>query len=213
MVMHSPRDTVVDIDNASSLFTAAKHPKSFVSLDPADHLLSRSEDARYAASVLAAWAERHFRAGAPDTPTAAEGHLVVRETGEGRFTQWVVAGAHLLRADEPASAGGLDTGLSPYDFLLAALGACTSMTLRLYAELKKIPLERVTVDLRHAKIHAQDCAECQTREGKVDRIERLIRLEGDLDDAQRAKLMEIADKCPVHRTLRGEVSVLTKPMP
>jgi uncharacterized OsmC-like protein/alpha/beta superfamily hydrolase len=209
MVMHSPRDTIVDIDNASQIFMAAKHPKSFVSLDPADHLLSRAGDARYAGSVLAAWAERHLAA-APEAPRGAEGRVIVRETGEGKFAQHVVSGRHVLRADEPAAVGGLDSGPAPYDYLLAALGACTSMTIRMYADLKKLPLERVTVDLRHAKIHAQDCAECETREGKVDRIERSIRLDGALDAAQRAKLMEIADKCPVHRTLHGEVSVVSR---
>jgi putative redox protein len=210
MVMHSPRDTIVDIDNAAKIFMAAKHPKSFVSLDPADHLLSRREDALYAGHVVAAWAERYLQSKPGDLPAAPPGKILVRETREGKFTNQVIVGRHVIRADEPLAEGGLDTGLSPYDLLCAALGACTAMTLRLYADLKGIPLERVSVELRHEKIHALDCAECETKEGKIDRIERLIGLEGVLDPAQRQKLLEIANKCPVHRTLHSEVSIPTR---
>lgn len=210
LVMHSPRDAIVEIENATRIFVAAKHPKSFVSLDPADHLLSRREDAAYAGHVLATWASRYLAARAPAALTAIAGQVVVRETREGKFTQRIVAGRHVLRADEPVEAGGLDSGPGPYDLLLASLGACTSMTLRLYADLKKIPLERVTVTLGHDKIHAQDCADCETREGKIDRIERVVHLEGALDAGARAKLLEIADKCPVHRTLHSEISVATR---
>jgi len=210
MVMHSPRDAVVDIDNAAKIFLAAKHPKSFVSLDPADHLLSKREDASYAGHVVAAWAERYLRTKPQDLPAAAPGKILVRETREGKFTNQVVVGRHVIRADEPVAAGGLDSGLSPYDLLCAALGACTAMTLRLYADLKGIPLERVSVELAHEKIHATDCAECETKEGKIDRIERLIGLEGTLDAAQRQKLLEIANKCPVHRTLHSEVVIPTR---
>ncbi len=210
LIMHSPRDEIVGIDNAAQLFQAARHPKSFVSLDPADHLLTRREDATYAGHLLAAWAARYLGHRAPAAPAPVSGKVIVSETGEGRFTQFATAGRHTVRADEPESAGGLDSGMSPYDFLLAALGTCTAMTLRMYADLRKLPLERVTVELAHEKVHAVDCAECETREGKIDRIERLLRLEGNLDDAQRAKLLEIADKCPVHRTLHSEVSVVTR---
>jgi putative redox protein len=210
LVMHSPRDDTVDIDNATRIFAAAKHPKSFVSLDPADHLLSRREDAAYAGQVIAAWAARYLPAQALAAPAPVAGKVVVRETREGKFTQLIAAGPHVLRADEPLDAGGLDSGPSPYDLLLAGLGACTSMTVRMYADLKQLPLERVTVELRHDKIHAQDCAECETREGRIDRIERIVRLEGTLDEAARAKLLEIAGKCPVHRTLHSEVTVPTR---
>ena len=210
MVMHSPRDTIVGIDNATMIFTAAKHPKSFVSLDPADHLLSRREDAFYAGQLLAAWAERYLDVKPGEIPAPPPGKVLVRETREGKFTNQVFAGRHVIRADEPVAAGGLDSGLSPYDLLCAALGACTAMTLRLYADLKGIPLERVSVELKHEKIHATDCAECETREGKIDRIERLIGLEGTLDPAQREKLLEIANKCPVHRTLHSEVVIPTR---
>jgi putative redox protein len=210
MVMHSPRDAIVDVDNAAKIFAAAKHPKSFVSLDPADHLLSRREDAVYAAHIIAAWAERYLETRSQDLPAAPPGKVLVRETREGKFTNQVVVGRHAIRADEPIAAGGLDTGLSPYDLLCAALGACTAMTIRLYADLKGIPVERITVELKHEKIHAADCAECETREGKIDRIERLIGLEGNLDEVQRQKLLEIANKCPVHRTLHSEVVIPTR---
>lgn len=211
IVFHSPRDTIVGIENAAQIFMAAKHPKSFVSLDDADHLLSRKEHAAYAAQVLAAWASRYLDP-EPQQDTVAQG-VRVAETGAGRFAQLIVAGRHRLRADEPASAGGDDSGPSPYDLLLAALGACTSMTMRIYAAQKQWPLERVTVDLKHGKIHAADCAECETREGRIDHIEREIRIEGALDPAQRARLLEIADRCPVHRTLRSEVHIVTKERP
>jgi putative redox protein len=208
MVMHSPRDTIVDIDNASKIFLAARHPKSFVSLDPADHLLFRREDALYAAQLLAAWALRYLPA--PEaSPAQQPDTVLVRETREGKFTNDIFVGKHMLRADEPVVVGGMDTGPGPYDLLNAALGACTSMTLRAYADLKGIPLERVSVELKHDKIHAADCAECETKEGKIDRIDRSITLEGNLDAQQRARLLEIADKCPVHRTLHSEVLIKT----
>jgi uncharacterized OsmC-like protein/pimeloyl-ACP methyl ester carboxylesterase len=205
LILHSPRDTIVDIGNAANIFMAARHPKSFVSLDDADHLLSRAEDAAYAAEVLAAWASRYLEQGTERVPGVR-----VMEAGHGKFAQDILAGRHRLRADEPESAGGMGSGPSPYELLAAGLGACTAMTIRMYAEHKKLPLERVTVDLAHDKIHAADCAECETREGRIDRIERVITLEGDLDEAQRARLLEIANKCPVHRTLHSEVVIPTR---
>lgn len=211
LVFHSPRDTLVDIDNAARIYAAAKHPKSFVSLDTADHLLTAKADAAYVAAVLAAWASRYVgdAGSAPADPPATE-TVTVTETREGRFTQSITAGAHHLRADEPIAAGGNNTGPAPYDLLLAGLGACTAMTLRMYADQKKWPLERVSVQLRHDKIHAADCTECETRDGKIDRIDREITLSGELDAAQRARLMEIADKCPVHRTLHAEVLITSR---
>ncbi len=210
LVMHSPLDDTVPIDNATGIFVAAKHPKSFVSLDTADHLLTRRDDARYAASVLAAWADRFVPLADPHRIEGSAGEVVVAETREGRFTQAISAAGHALRADEPESAGGLGSAPGPYDLLLAGLGACTSMTIRMYADLKKLPLERVTVRLKHDKIHASDCADCETTDGRVDRIERVVELEGALDEAQRAKLLEIAGKCPVHRTLHAEVTIPTR---
>lgn len=206
LILHSPRDAIVGIDNAARIFMAARHPKSFVSLDDADHLLTRAQDSAYAAEVLAAWASRYLESALPE---AVPGVRVI-EAGTGKLAQDIFAGRHRLRADEPESAGGDDTGPSPYDLLLAALGACTAMTLRLYAAHRKLPLERVTVDLSHDKVHAADCADCETREGRIDHIGRVLTLEGELDQAQRAKLLEIADKCPVHRTLHSEVRIATR---
>jgi len=208
LVLHSPRDAIVEIENASRIFLAAKHPKSFVSLDKADHLLTQRADAQYAAAVLAAWASRYLDS--PGEENEAVAGVRVSEAGEGRFAQLVQAGRHRLRADEPAGAGGDDTGPGPYDLLLAALGACTSMTVRMYAEHRKLPLRRVGVELRHDRVHAADCADCETKEGRIDRIERVITLEGELDEAQRQKLLEIAGKCPVHRTLHSEVWIPTR---
>jgi putative redox protein len=211
MVFHAPRDPVVGIEHATRIFVAAKHPKSFVSLDDADHLLSRPGDAQYAAGVIAAWASRYIGEAEERSrwPHAREGELVVEETGRNVFQQAVVSGTHRLYADEPVAAGGGDTGLNPYDLLIASLGTCTAMTVRLYARAKKVPLEKISVALRHEKIHAEDCADCETKVGKIDRIERRIQLTGPLDPAQRAKLLEIADKCPVHRTLHSEILVET----
>jgi putative redox protein len=212
LVFHSPADTTVDVQNAAQIFLAAKHPKSFVSLDNADHLLTRKADSAYVATVLTAWASRYLgdAASTGDSELSVEpGTVVVQETREGKFTQSIRTEHHTLRADEPVEAGGDDSGPSPYDLLLASLGACTSMTLRTYADFKNIPLEKVTVRLKHQKIYAQDCAECETKEGKIDRIDRQIELSGPLDDAQRTKLLEIANKCPVHRTLHSELHIPT----
>jgi putative redox protein len=210
LVFHSPTDDTVGIDSASQIFTTAKHPKSFVSLAGADHLLSKKSDAIYVANVIAAWAERYLDKPAEAVKAESEpGVVLVRETGGGKFQQEIVSGAHRLLADEPVAVGGLDSGLSPYNLLLAALGACTAMTLRLYADHKKLPLERVTVRLTHNKIHAADCENCETKDGMLDRIDRNITLEGALDADQRKRLLEIADKCPVHRTLESEIETRT----
>jgi len=215
LVFHSPTDDTVGIDNASHIFTTAKHPKSFISLAGADHLLSRTGDAVYVAHVVAAWAERYLDMGegAGVGAEIPEGTVVVRETRNGLFQQEVAVGRHRFLADEPVAVGGRDTGPGPYDLLLAALGACTSMTIRLYADRKQIPLERTLVRLQHEKIYAADCADCETKEGKIDHIDREISFEGDLDAATRARLLEIADKCPVHRTLKSEVDIRTVEKP
>ncbi|MBH5367439.1 bifunctional alpha/beta hydrolase/OsmC family protein [Bradyrhizobium glycinis] len=213
LVMHSPVDDTVGIDNATKLFVAAKHPKSFVSLDHADHLLTKPADALYAADVIVAWASRYVDAAKPakaiDLPEEPR-KVVVQETRKSKFNQSIIVGPHHLVADEPVAAGGADAGPGPYDFLLAGLGACTSMTMRLYADRKSLPLDRVTVTLKHSKIYAKDCAECETREGMLDQIERDIAIDGALDAEQRKKLMEIADKCPVHRTLTSEIRIVTR---
>ena len=210
LVFHSPTDDIVGIENASHIFTAAKHPKSFVSLAGADHLLSKRDDAVYVANVITAWAERYIERPAERGDQQIEvGTVLVRETGNGKFQQEVLSGPHRFLADEPVKVGGLDSGPGPYDLLLAGLGACTSMTLRLYAEHKKLPLERVSVRLMHNRIHAEDCLNCETKEGMVDRVDRNITMEGPLDAEQRKRLLEIADKCPVHRTLESEINIRT----
>ncbi|HEY1970542.1 MAG TPA: alpha/beta fold hydrolase [Pseudonocardia sp.] len=218
LVMHSPIDEVVGVDNARQIFDAARHPKSYISLDGADHLLRKRADAEFVATVLGTWAARYTtdpaaRRGkdqAVDPPPP--GLVVVTEndpdSGTAPFGQRITVGRHVLSADEPEPIG-TDSGPNPYDLLLAALGACTSMTVRMYAQRKQWPLEQVTVALRHSRIHATDCAECETKIGMLDHIERTIRFTGALDDEQRARLLEIADKCPVHRTLHSEIVVNT----
>lgn len=213
LVFHAPFDEVVGVENARAIYEAARHPKSFLSLADADHLISDPADAAYIAHVLAAWATRYLHGAPPpplpDAEQAAPDRVVVHPAGPGRLAHRIRAGHHHLRADEPRNVGGTDTGPTPYDLLLAALGACTSMTLRLYADRKGWPLHDVRVELRHDKIHAEDCANCETQVGRVDRIQRIVHLEGPLDDEQRKRLLEIADRCPVHRTLESEVVVET----
>jgi putative redox protein len=212
LVLHAPRDEVVGIDNASRIFLAARQPKSFISLDDADHLLSRPQDAAYAAGVIAAWVARYI----PEPPAepAEAAHVVVRETGEGKFQNLVIAGRHRLIADEPAAVGGLDTGPNPYDYLSIALGACTAMTLRVYAEHKKLALGRISVEVRHGKVAADHCADCgevaEGRDGKIDRFERIVRIKGGIDAGLAEKIAEIAGKCPVHRTLESSSAIVTR---
>lgn len=213
IIFHAPQDNVVGIENAADIFQALKHPKSFVSLDDADHLLSRKQDAIYVAQILSAWAQRYIDSADEDIKdqSVAEGLTRVIETGDGKFQQDVISGRHYLRADEPKSYGGDDTGPSPYDFLNIALGACTSMTIRMYAARKKISLEQVSVDVSHEKIHAKDCEECdQSMSGRIDRFDRSIKLSGDLSDDDQKKLIDIADRCPVHKTLEQSSVIRTQ---
>ncbi len=212
LIMHSPIDTLVGIDNASELYQAARHPKSFVSLDRADHLLSDPADARYAGQVLAAWAERYLDSPGDDVKDAAEAAAgeVLATTGRDGFRTDIVSGAHRLVADEPADVpGGTDLGPSPYDLLSAALASCTSMTLRMYANHKGIDADTFSVSVRHDRIHAKDCEECETKDGHIDRFVRRIDVRGDFDDEVRERLLQMADRCPVHRTLHSEVLVET----
>jgi putative redox protein len=209
--MHAPLDDIVEVDNASELFVNAKHPKSFVSLDKADHLLSREADSRYAGHVLAAWASRYLPAAdaAMDAIAADDDATIARTAADG-FRTDIVAAGHALVADEPARVGGTGLGPSPYDLLGAALASCTTMTLRMYAMRKGLDLRAATVSIRHSKVHAEDCADCETTVGKVDEFQRELTVEGDLSREQRERLLEIADMCPVHRTLHSEVQVRTK---
>ncbi|MEM6456950.1 MAG: alpha/beta fold hydrolase [Acidobacteriota bacterium] len=219
LVMHSPIDAVVAVDHARRIYDAATHPKSFLSLDDASHLLMRRADAHYVAEVLAAWASRYLpppaaAAGAPDaaanTDAPAAGAVRVRGGASGYAVDIAAGPKHTLRGDEPPSLGGTDTGPTPYDFLLAALGSCKTITLRMYADRKSMPLEGIEVHLEHEKIDAKDCDDCVTETGKVDRITCAVKLDGSLDDDQRARLMEIADRCPVHRTLTSETQVRSR---
>jgi putative redox protein len=211
IVFHATQDKIVAIENARLAYEAALHPKSFIALDGADHFISRREDATYVADLIAAWANRYLEAGARVAePQAAAGTVVVTGAGEGTFPQLISAHGHRLRADEPVEVGGTDTGPGPYDFLLAGLGACTAMTVRMYAERKKWPLENAHVTLRHSKVHVEDCAACESKPAMLDKMERIIRLDGPLDAEQKKRLMEIADKCPVHRTLTSEIRIETR---
>lgn len=208
LILHAPGDGVVGIDNATVIFQAAKHPKSFVSLDKADHFLTRPEDAAYAADLIAGWSARYVPV--PPMPVHPEGHVVAEETGDGLYANLVHSGQHMILADEPKDIGGQDLGPSPYDLLAGSLAACKSMTMRMYANQKKWDVTRIAVAVKHDKVHAADCADCETREGKIDQFTVSITLEGDLDDTQRARMIEISGKCPVHRTLSGEVKIRTQ---
>ncbi len=212
LIFHSPRDTIVGIESAGKIFRAARHPKSFISLDQADHLLSSRSDSLYAGAVLAAWAGKYI--GRPEDRDREERDLtdnrIVVHTGQTGYRTEILAGAHRLIADEPVAVGGSGTGPSPYDYLVSALGACTSMTLRMYADRKEWPLESIVVRLKHRKVHARDCSECESKSGRIDVVEREIELRGPLDAEQRERLLEIADRCPVHRTLHSEIRVETR---
>ena len=209
LVMHAPLDDTVEVANASELFLQARHPKSFISLDQADHLLTRAEDSQYAGRVIAAWASRYLPGDAHDSDLESDGDETVARTYATGFRTDIVSAGHALVADEPASYGGTNEGPTPYDLLSSALASCTTMTLQLYARRKKLELESVTVRISHAKIHAEDCEDCQAGDGKIDEFQKEISLEGKLTENQRQRLLEIADMCPVHRTLHSEVKIRT----
>ena len=209
LVLHAPRDATVSVDNASEIFLAAKHPKSFITLDDADHLLSRGADAEYAADVIATWATRYIDLNRPAPPIGIpEGVLRISEADPKGFLQDIQSGPHHVLADEPAAYGGTNKGLTPYGLLSAGLGACTSMTIRMYARRKGWPLDHVSVDITHDKVHGQDAG--TDTKSKIDSFVRTISLKGDLDDAQRARLLEIADRCPVHQSLERSNHIETK---
>ncbi|NMM23923.1 MAG: OsmC family protein [Phycicoccus sp.] len=221
LVLHSPQDEIVDVDNARTIFDAARHPKSFVALDGADHLLTQQADATFVASLIATWVRRYLPQGpstpdvpasqqeAPPAPAPAVSGVVVAETDRGQYVHTVSAGEHTWTVDEPESSGGQDAGPTPYDMLLSALGACTSMTMRMYADRKGWDMGPTTVRLQHSRIHARDCDTCETTNGRLDHIDREITLDDSLSAEQRVALLAIADKCPVHKTLTSEVSIST----
>ena len=211
LVMHSPQDTIVNVSNAAEIYAAAVHPKSFISLDGADHLLSAQADSLYAGGVISAWASRYLQWDEDDSLQTDE-QVVVQLNGDKGFTTRIKAGGHFLLADEPASVGGKNLGPTPYGLLSSALGACTAMTIQMYARQKKWDLTDVRVHLSHDKIHASDC-NCDLspgKSGKLDQVVRTIELFGDLTEEQRTRLLEIADRCPVHRTLEGDVLIKSR---
>ena len=208
LILHSPQDKVVEIKNAEELYRAARHPKSFVSLDHADHLLSNTEDSQYAGKVIAAWASRYLSI--PKKEKLSSDHQVVANLGEEGFTTQLRAGRHYFTADEPEKFGGNDFGPNPYDFLSAALASCTSMTIQMYVRRKKWPLINVETHVTHNKEHLEDCEQCDRNTSKIDIFERDIVLEGNLDEEQQKKVLEIADKCPVHKTLSNKTTIQTR---
>jgi len=214
LVLHSPKDEIVPISNAAEIYRAAPHPKSFVSLDPADHLMSDRRDSRYAGELIATWAGRYLDQGEPDVlsaePAPPLDNRVTAHTRAGAFRTEIFANGYPLVADEPLAYGGMNEGPSPYEYLLSALGACTGMTLQMYAKRKGWPLQEAVVRLSHQKVHATDCRDCPDPGAKIDLIEREVELLGELDQEQRERLLEIAEHCPVHRTITGEVRVATR---
>jgi putative redox protein len=211
LVLHSPIDETVGIENAARIFQAARHPKSFISLDQADHLLTRQADSLYAGAVIAAWAGKYIDASDKDQPSEDKRqHQVTTQIGPSGYVTDIMAAGHSLVADEPLSMGGTDLGPAPYDLLMAALGACKAMTLRMYTDRKQWSLDGVTVQLNHKKIDAADCETCVTKKGQLDQFDCEIDLAGELDEQQKKRLLQIADRCPVHRTLHSEIVVRSR---
>lgn len=208
LVLHSPIDLTVDISDAEKIYKAAKHPKSFVSLDTADHLLSKSADSEYVAQTISGWASRYIPKPEASMPSITKGHVLVAELDH-KFQQEVFSDHHHWYADEPTQSGGKNSGPDPYEHLLAALGTCTAMTIRMYADHKKIPLEHVEVSLSHERNYVEDASRVSEDNTKIESLIRKIQLLGPLSDAQKSRLMEIADRCPVHRTLHNNPQVLT----
>jgi len=212
LIMHSPIDNTVSIDHAAEIFVAARHPKSFVTLDNSDHLITKSKDAQYAANVIGAWVDRYLPEHIDAREPVSPGVVRVKSNEFGKFLHDIYTSENSLVADEPKSFGGNGFGPSPYELLLSALGACTSMTMKMYAERKKWPLQSIQVDLKHEKIHASDCQSCETKDGKLDRILKSISIKGPLTDEQKSRLLEIAEMCPVNKTLHSEISIQTLPV-
>lgn len=206
LILHSPQDTIVGIDNAAILYQAAKHPKSFVSLDGADHLLTDSNDSYYAGEVIATWSKRYIKTKPLEPLTTVHQTVALVGPEEAGYTTLIKAGNHYLTADEPKDVGGNDFGPSPYELLSASLATCTAMTLRMYANRKKLTLERIKVHVNHSKRHSDDCE----KSDRIDHFERIVEIEGSLTSEQHQRLLEIADKCPVHRTLEGEIKIDTR---
>jgi len=211
LIFHSPLDNIVSIDNAARIFQIARHPKSFISLDRADHLLMDRTDSGYVGAVTAAWALKYIDMPGDDAPAREDvDQRVTARIGSSGFRTEIMSSGLPLVAEEPLDAGGTNTGPTPYDYLNAALGACTAMTLRMYADRKKLPVTEVVVRLTHDKVHARDCDACESKNGWIDQILREVTVTGELDAAQKQRILEIADRCPVHRTLQSEVMIETR---
>ena len=208
LVLHSPIDLTVDISDAEKIYKAAKHPKSFVSLDTADHLLSKSADSEYVAQTISGWASRYIPKPEISVPSITKGHVLVAELDH-KFQQEVFSDHHHWFADEPTQSGGKNSGPDPYEHLLAALGTCTAMTIRMYADHKKIPLEHVEVSLSHERNYLDDASRVSEEDKKIEVLIRKVQLLGPLSDVEKQRLMEIADRCPVHLTLHNNPQVLT----
>ena len=208
LIMHSPQDNTVEISNAEQLYRSARHPKSFISLDGADHLLSDKADSLYVGKTISSWAERYLTV-SHKLELKTRHQVVASLDADDGFTTHIKAGRHNLVADEPEGFGGNDFGPSPYELVSAGLSACTVMTLQMYAKRKKWDLQNVEVHTSYGKIHAEDCTDCESNNAKIDTFERQISLSGSLDPKQKKRLLEIADKCPVHRTLESNAHITT----
>ena len=209
LIFHSPFDDIVSIDEATRIFIAAKHPKSFITLDNADHLLSNADDAEYVANTIAAWATRYVKSDTPEAPLIGKGEVLIGE-GNKKFLREVATDDHSWLSDEPTSFGGNNLGPDPYEHLLASLGTCTSMTLRMYANHKGWPVEDIKLKLKHTRTHEPDCEQPDKEDCKLEIIEKTLTIEGDLDQAQKNRLLEVADRCPVHKTLLGNLKISTE---
>ncbi len=209
LVLHSPQDNIVGIKNAEEIYRSAKHPKSFVSLDGADHLLSRKEDSIYVGNVIAGWASRYLEI--PEEPILKSNHQVVAKLDNmEEFTTQLKVGKHYLVADEPETIGGNDFGPTPYGYITAGLSSCTAMTIKMYVARKGWNLKSVEVHTSYDRSHKEDCENCEDPSAKIDTFHKEVKLEGDLSEEQIARIMKIADKCPVHRTFLSETQVITK---
>lgn len=207
LLLHSPQDAIVGINNAAELYQAARHPKSFISLDGADHLLSGKQDSQYAGEVIASWAQRYLPLAEKSSPETEHQTLALVGDKKGGYTTLIQTGKHTIVADEPEDAGGADTGPSPYQLLTSSLAACTAITLRMYANRKDMDVQEIRVHVNHSKRH---CEDCEKEDARIDHFERIIEAEGDLDKQQLQRLVEIANKCPVHRTLEGDIRIDTR---
>lgn len=210
LILHSPQDATVGIENAAAIYTAAHHPKSFISLDGADHLMTKKKDSQYVGKMIASWAERYLHI-EESTPLRSDAQTMVSiKDKTNKFLTQIQTGRHSLLADEPEDVGGEDLGPSPYQLLTSALGACTAMTMRMYADRKGWEVDEIKVHLNHEKKHSDDCSDCEKPTSKIDHFERIIEIDSQLDETQRQRLLEIANKCPVHRTLEGDVKIKTR---